>query len=154
MSASRLPLLLLGIAPCWLGAAVLLLWMWPTRIALEHLAVLGLTQAIVAAVCLRNFSKIPFTCSYLPGKSRMHMAVMGVWPLLAFSAMGVAWESSILNDAARYAAMIAVLSAVALLARWRAQHLARSGEADVRFEEAMPPAVQTLGLTFEPTTRT
>ena len=42
----------------------------------------------------------------------------------------------------------------ALLARWRAQHLARSDEADVRFEEAMPPAVQTLGLTFEPTTRT
>jgi hypothetical protein len=50
--------------------------------------------------------------------------------------------------------MIAVLTAVALLGRWRAQHLAKSDEADVRFEEAMPPAVQTLGLTFEPTTRT
>jgi hypothetical protein len=82
------------------------------------------------------------------------MAVLGVLPLLAFSAMGVAWESGILSDAARYAAMIAVLSAVALLARWRAQHLARSDYADVRFEEAMPPAVQTLDLTFEPTTRT
>jgi site-specific recombinase XerD len=44
--------------------------------------------------------------------------------------------------------------AVAAWARWRAQHLARSDEADVRFEEATPPAVQTLGLTFEPTTRT
>jgi hypothetical protein len=84
----------------------------------------------------------------------MHMAVMGVWPLLAFSAMGVTWESRVLNDAARYTAMIAVLSAVALLARWRAQHLARSDEADVHFEEAIKPAVQTLGLTFEPTTRT
>jgi hypothetical protein len=78
---------------------------------------------------------------------------MGVFPLLALSAMGVAWESRILNDPARYAEMIAVLSAVALLARWRAQHLARSDEADLRFEEAMPPEVQTLGLTFEPTTR-
>jgi hypothetical protein len=115
---------------------------------------LALLGVILCEVCLQNFQKLPFTCSYLPGKSRMHMAVMGVWPLLVFSAMGVAWESRILNDAARYAATIAVLSAVSLLAWWRAQHLARSDEADVRFEEAMPPTVQTLGLTFEPSTRT
>jgi hypothetical protein len=154
LRAGRRALLALSVVPLCALAAVVYIWLGPWRPVVEHLLVLALLGMILCEVCLQNFQKLPFTCSYLPGKSRMHMAVMGVWPLLAFSAMGVAWESRILNDAARYAAMIAVLSAVALLARWRAQHLAKSDEADVRFEEAMPPAVQTLGLTFEPTTRT
>ncbi len=153
LRAGRRALLALSVVPLCALAAVVYFWLGPWRPVLEHLLVLALLGVILSEVCLQNFQKLPFTCSYLPGKSRMHMAVMGVWPLLAFSAMGVAWESRVLNDAARYTAMIAVLSAVALLARFRAQHLARSAEADVRFEEAMPPAVQTLGLTFEPTTR-
>ena len=152
LRAGRRALLALSVVPLCALAAVVYIWLGPWRPALEHLLVLGLLGVILCEVCLQNFQKLPFACSYLPGKSRMHMAVMGVVPLLAFAAMGVAWESQILNDPARYAEMIAVLSAVALLARWRAQHLARS-EATVRFEEAMPPEVQTLGLTFEPTTR-
>jgi len=153
LRAGRRALLALSVVPLCALAAVVYIWLGPWRPALEHLLVLGLLGVILCEVCLQNFQKLPFACSYLPGKSRMHMAVMGVFPLLALSAMGVAWESRILNDPARYAEMIAVLSAVALLARWRAQHLARSDEADLRFEEAMPPEVQTLGLTFEPTTR-
>jgi hypothetical protein len=154
LKAGRRALLVLSVVPVCAVAAVVYFWIGPWRPVVQHLLVLALLGVILCEVCLQNFQKIPFTCSYLPGKSRMHMAVLGVFPLLSFSAMGVAWESRILNDAARYAAMIAVMSAVALLARWRAQHLARSDEADVRFEEATPPAVQTLGLTFEPTTRT
>ena len=154
LRAGRRALLVLSVVPLCALAAVVYICIGPWRPVAEQLLVLALLGVILCEVCLQNFQKLPFTCSYLPGKSRMHMAVMGVWPILAFSAMGVAWEGGTLNDAARYAAMIAVLSAVALLARWRAQHLARSDEADVRFEEAMPPAVQTLGLTFEPTTRT
>jgi hypothetical protein len=154
LRAGRRALMALSVVPLCALAAVVYIWLGPWRPAVEHLVVLALLGVILCEVCLQNFQKVPFTCSYLPGKSRMHMAVMGVWPLLAFSAMGVAWESRILNDAAGYAAMIAVLSGVALLARWRAQHLSRSEESDVRFEEAMPPEVQTLGLTFEPTSRT
>jgi hypothetical protein len=154
LRVGRRALLVLSVVPLCALAAVVYIWLGPWRPAVEHLLVLALLGVILCEVCLQDFQKLPFTCSYLPGKSRMHMAVMGVWPLLSFSAMGVAWESQILNDAARYAAMVGVLSAVAILARWRAQHLAKSDEADVRYEEAMPPAVQTLGLTFEPTTRT
>jgi hypothetical protein len=153
LGAGRRALLMLSVVPLCTVAAMAYFWFWPWRPAVEHILVLALLGTILSEVCLQNFQKIPFTCSYLPGKSRMHMAVMGVWPLLSFSAMGVAWESSILDDPTRYAALIAVLSVVALLARWRAQHMAKSDEADMRFEEATPPAMQTLGLTFEPTTR-
>ena len=154
LRAGRRTLLTLSVVPLCALAAAVYLWLGPWLAVAEHLLVLALLGVILCEACLQNFRKVPFTCSYLPGKSRLHMAVMGVWPLLAFSAMGVAWESGALNDRARYFEMIAVLAAVALLARWRAQRLARSGEADVRFEEDMPPIVRTLGLTFEPTSRT
>ena len=144
----------LSVVPLCAVAAAVYLWLGPWRLAVEHLLVLALLGVILCEVCLQNFRKIPFTCSYLPGKSRMHMAAMGVGPLLALSAMGVAWERGALEDWGRYFEMIAVLSAVALLARLWAQFLARSDDADLRFEEAISPAVQTLGLTFEPTSRT
>jgi len=153
LRAGRRALLVLSVVPLCAVAGVIYLWLGPWRPVLQHLLVLALLGVILCELCLQNFQKIPFTCSYLPGKTRMHMAVMGVLPLLSFTAMGVAWESRILNDGTRYAGMVAVLSAIAVVARWRAQHLARSDEANVRFDEAMPPAVQTLGLTFEPTTR-
>jgi len=44
--------------------------------AAGHLAVLGLPGAILAELCLANFHKIPFTCSYLPGRSYAHMAFL------------------------------------------------------------------------------
>jgi hypothetical protein len=153
LRAGRRALLALSVAPLCGISAVVYFWFWPWRPVVQHLVVLALLGMILSEVCLQNFQKIPFTCSYLPGKSRMHMVVMGVWPLLAFSAMGVAWESGILNDPLRYAALIAILSAAVLLARWSAQHMANSDEAGLKFEEALPPAVQTLGLTVEASTR-
>ncbi len=153
LRAGRRALLALSVIPLCALAAAVYFCLGPFLAVTQHLLVLALLGVILCEVCLQNFCKIPFTCSYLPGKSRMHMAVMGVWPLLAFSGMGVAWEAGVLNDPPRYLALIGGLSAVALLVRWWSQRLARSGEADVRFEEDLPPVVRTLGLTFEPTSR-
>jgi hypothetical protein len=88
LRAGRRALLALSVVPLCVLAAVVYLWLGPWRTVLEHLLVLALLGVILSEVCLQNFQKLPFTCSYLPGKSRMHMAVMGVWPLLSFSAMG------------------------------------------------------------------
>jgi hypothetical protein len=153
LRAGRRALLTLSVVPLCALAAAVYFCLGPWRPVAEHLLALALLGVILCEVCLQEFRKIPFTCSYLPGKSRMHMAVMVVWPLLALSAAGVGWESRILNDPARYLEMIAVLAGIALVARWRAQRLAKSEEADMRFEESQAPAVQTLGLTFEPTSR-
>ena len=46
---------------------------WPWQAAAAHLLVLGLFGAVVAEVCLYGAQKIPFTCSYLPGKSNLHI---------------------------------------------------------------------------------
>ena len=65
-----------SVAPVWLVTAVACLWLWPGRQNAAHLVVLGLFGMIVADICLLGFRKIPFTCSYLPGKSRVHMAFL------------------------------------------------------------------------------
>jgi hypothetical protein len=107
---------------------------------------------LLCDVCLQNFRKIPFTCSFLPGKSRVHMAALGVWPVIAMAAEAVAWEGRALDQPARYAEMIAAIAAVAVAARWRAARLAKSEEAAMLFEEALPPTIQTLGLSIERST--
>jgi hypothetical protein len=153
LKAGRRALLALSVAPLWLLSAAVYLWLWPWRPVAAHMLVLGLLGVVLGEACLQNFQKIPFTCSFLPSKSRVHMAVLGVWPVIAWAGMGVAYEFRSFQHADDYARIVAVLVAAAAGLRWRAARLAKSEEAMVHFEEAMPPIIQTLGLTFEPTTR-
>jgi hypothetical protein len=55
-------------------AASIILVMRPWRPAVEHLILLGLFGVMVAELCLQGDQKIPFTCSWLPGKSKFHIA--------------------------------------------------------------------------------
>jgi hypothetical protein len=108
---------------------------------------------VLCEACVQNFQKIPFACSFLPGKSRVHMAWLAAGPLLFWVAMGVAQERTAFDHPAEYWKIVATLVAGAALARWNAERRARSDEAIMTFEESIPPLVQTLGLRFEPTTR-
>jgi hypothetical protein len=55
-------------------------------------------------------------------------------------------ERDSFDNAARYAAMVGVLAALAIGARWNATRLARSEAGALRFEEAEEPAVFALDL--------
>jgi hypothetical protein len=76
LAASRRSLLVLAAAPVWTGSAVLFLSVWAWLPATGHLLVLALLGTILGHVCLYSFRKIPFTCSYLPGKSKIHMTFL------------------------------------------------------------------------------
>ena len=154
LTAGRRALLVLSVAPLWLISAAVYLWLCPWRPAVEHLAVVAMLGWILCEACLQNFQKLPFTCSYLPGQSKVHMAILGFWPVIAFTGAGVAWEIRALNDPRQFCGMIAILAAVAMAARWNASRLARSDDARIHFEQEMPPVLQTLGLRFEPTSHT
>src|SRR5262249_7529233 len=73
LAARRRTLDALALAPSMLGAAALFLWMWPLRPASGHLALLALLGLALTELCLLGAQKIPFTCSYLPGKSNFHL---------------------------------------------------------------------------------
>ena len=145
LPANRRALLVLAVAPVWVGSAVIFLWLWPWWPAAGHLTVLAILGIVAAEVTLAGFRKIPFTCSYLPGKSNLHLTF---W--LCVSAFGLlvdqgaVLELHALRHTASYSIMIAILLAAAGLARRRTTLMTES-EA-LEFEDAPPPAIMGLGL--------
>jgi hypothetical protein len=146
LAAIRRSLYALAVAPAWTILAVLLFWLWPWRAAAEHLVVLGLLSVIVAEMCLHGFQKIPFTCSYLPGKSYFHMAALAFAGLMFLGVKGAELERDAFDSPSLYARVAAFLFIAAVLARWRTSAQAQSEESTVQFEDLEIPAIQSLGL--------
>lgn len=73
LSATRRAMLALSVLPVWLGSAALLLWFWPWTVAAQHPLLLSLFGILLVEASLIGFRKIPFGCSYLPGKSKIHV---------------------------------------------------------------------------------
>ena len=77
LKAARKAFVVLAIGPVWSTAAALMLFTappWRTAVHLASLACIGATLADVAIVSLRS---VPFTCSYLPGKGKLHFVFWG-----------------------------------------------------------------------------
>lgn len=69
--AVRRVLLWIGAAPVCLVALPGHAFLWGWRNAVLHTMVLALVCLLLIEVMLRGFEKIPFTCSFLPGKSNL-----------------------------------------------------------------------------------
>ena len=80
-AAVRRVMLWLGAAPvCVLAlAAHTALWGW--RYALLHVAMLLLVALLLVEILLGGFAKIPFTCSFLPGRAELKTR-LGVWAIV------------------------------------------------------------------------
>ena len=147
MTARRGALYVLSVVPVCSGAAALLFSIWPWQIATKHLVVLALLGIAIAELCLHGTQKLPFTCSFLPGKANANVVVqlsgMVMLPLIVRAAQ---LERDWFDNAAGYAAMVGVLAAVALCLWWSAARLARSEAGALRFEEAEEPVVFALDL--------
>jgi hypothetical protein len=145
--ASRRAMFVLAWAPVWAASAVLFLSLWPWHAAAEHLVVLALLGIVLIELCLHGFDKIPFACSYLPGKSNLHMAfclclLLGL-DLIFWAAD---FERRALSEPAQYAWILATLCAAAACARWRTGAEANSPYAILQFEQEQPPVIAGLGL--------
>jgi hypothetical protein len=142
LSAVRRSVLVLAVAPVWLLLAILFLARWPTWTVVGHLVVLGLVGMIVTDLCLYGFYKLPFTCSYLPGGSKVRFIFWG-FLLLLFPPSAVRVEE--LDRPFGCVAVIALLISAAAFVRWRTAVSVRSAE-ELIFEEAYPPELFSLGL--------
>lgn len=119
------------------------LWRW--RPVVEHLTVLLLLGVSLAELCLYGLRKVPFTCSYLPGKSNLHITfVLCLMLGLNLTYWSAQFERRALSDGRRYTELIAILCIAAAVACWRS-FLVDSQEV-IRFEEELPPAIASLGL--------
>ncbi len=149
IAATRRSLLLLAVLPVWLCVALLSLCFRPLQQSAAHLAVLALVGFILADIALLGISKIPFACSYLPGKSNVQYVFWGfliVFVPLTLSFAG--YEQSALHHPLQYLWLVSVLSIVTVALWAFNRHRAKS--AVLYFEEVPPEIITTLGITAAP----
>jgi hypothetical protein len=147
LSAVRRAMLAVTVLPVAGVTAAILVGFWKWTALAQHLVVLVLLGSILTDLSLREFRKIPFTCSYLPGKSKVHMVFwFGIIPLVFLVHKLADIEDGLMDSALGYAAMVAVLAIGAWLARRAANHDAAENSLEVQFEETSPDELLTLGL--------
>ena len=100
------------------------------------------TGALLIELLFWNFDKVPFTCSYFPGK--LSLALLAGIYLYGFTeySFRMADLESALDSRPWFALVFLTLSTGALTLLWRRN----SSAADVRFD-GNEPDIQTLNLT-------
>ncbi len=147
LSAVRRALLALSVLPVLATSAALLLWFWPWTPVAEHLLVLGLLGSLLADISLKGFRKIPFTCSYLPGKSKVHMVFwFGIIPLVVAIHNAAELELRLMSSPLNYWAMAVALGAAAFAARRASNTSANRSGREIQFEESASDELVGLGL--------
>lgn len=147
LKASRRSLYALAMAPAWCLSAAAVLSLWPWRQAAEHLALLALVGLIVIEGMLISFRKIPFTCSYLPGKTNLLAVWIGYLFVSTLMVKGLDLERQALAGNPGSLIVIGAGLAVAAAAlRWLGSRFADGAAKPIEFEETMEPAVMSLGL--------
>lgn len=147
LKATRRSLFALVVMPVSAIWAIALFWLWPFQAAAEHLALLAFLGAVSVEAGLYGFHKIPFTCSYLPGKANVYILVLICAPLSIPLLIKIdAVEQSALRSAGTCAALAGAMLFAAIAARCATAALALSHGAALRFEEEEPPTLNTLDL--------
>jgi hypothetical protein len=142
-------LLLLSVVPVCVVSALLSLPVRPVPLAGAHLCVLALFGCILAELRLVNFYKIPFTCSYLPGKSNVQLVFWGVMVVFLVAASAfAALEQRALGDLAHLASLLCSLILVET-GLWTFNRQ-RAKSAVLYFEELPEQVITTLGLRMAP----
>jgi hypothetical protein len=145
IAATRRTLLLLGVLPAWLVAALLSIHFRPLAQVAGHLAVLAAVGYIFAELSLIGFYKVPFTCSFLPGKTNFQFMLWGFFILfftVAVPLMLREWNA--LHDHSDFVCLSSVLIVVAS-GLW-AFNRYRAKSAVLYFEELPEEIITTLGL--------
>jgi putative ABC transport system permease protein len=145
IATARRAMLAMATGPVWLTAAALALFYRPWHQVAEHLLVLALAGSIITDLSLIGVSKIPFACSYLPGKSNVQYvfwayALVFVPLALSFSS----YEKSLLDRPLAFTGLVAELLAAALGLWLFNRHQAKS--AVLYYEELEPEVITTLGI--------
>jgi hypothetical protein len=149
-AAVRKSLFALTAIPIWILSGMLFFAIWPLRFAGQHVAMMVVTGFLMVEISLHRFRKIPFACSYLPGKAKIHtrLGTVGIGFLMAAN-LGVQIEYWAMHGAVRFAVLFAILLAFAIGAWWRTAEFARSPANRLQFEDLPPAEVTALDLRSE-----
>ncbi len=147
LAVTRRVILLLCVLPVWLVSAAVCLPTLADGGKVRPIWRSSVSSGSFSSISLLwGFRKIPFTCSYLPGKSQVHMVFLGAVGLLWLLAQSLVFEQQALQKRGAMAAVMALLGVAAIAVRLQVRALAKSDERDLQFEEEPVPAVLELGL--------
>jgi hypothetical protein len=145
IAATRRSLLLFAVGPVWLLSAALALPFRPIQFVTCHLLILALFGWILVDLCLIGFYKVPFTCSYLPGKSNIQLVFWAFFIVCLPLAISVAeFEQRAFSRPLQFGAMATVFGGVAV--GLCAFNRRRAKSAVIYFEELPEDVITTLGL--------
>jgi hypothetical protein len=135
VDARRRALVMIGVVPVLGLSAIGVAVVWPWPQAAMHVAVLALTGVVLVELALGGTQRIPFTCAYLPGRTRVHVTLYVIGVLLVpLTVVAAQYERDALTDGARAAVVFAVVSGAWLLMRIRTAWAIAPG-AEAAFDE-------------------
>jgi hypothetical protein len=146
LRAMRKWLLVCAVAPLTVAQAALEFRYFAPPAALFHLAFGAAMALVLIEIMFLEFRKVPFTCSYLPGKINLvFLAVIYVLGFTIYSGSMAVLEEWLCQRAV-YAAAFFVTAAVAwaTLAWWRDRQTA--AESLLEYQDTGDPVVRTLEL--------
>ncbi len=150
--AVRVSWLALGVLPVLLviGGFLLagfLLAAYPWRPALGHLSVMLCLGILLVELCLYTFPKVPFTCSYLPGKGRsLFVFWVCLMLFLRFLDEAAELESRMLSHVLSCMFMILIVAFAAAGMRWLSEFHTTPAQ-DLLFEDESATEITALKLT-------
>lgn len=145
LNAVETAFLILGIVPLLFSIPAFVVPAMGWGIVWPHFIVCALLTTILVECMLWEWKKVPFVCSYLPGKKNVAVTVVAYW--IAFSAFAFTttrFEAWCLRDMPRLLILVGLL--LAALAKIREFRLEQWGVMPLRFEEAPDVVIETLGL--------
>ncbi len=146
-SAVRKALFTITVLPAWMMCAAGYFLIWPQRIAAQHMLVLSIAAILLVHRSLDQFRKIPFACSYLPGKSNLHVKI-GVYGLafVAISRFGVQIEHDLMPHPAGFAVFCGIWALLAFQSWRRWRDFAKSPYNWLQFEDLPAADIEALDL--------
>jgi predicted permease len=152
--AVRKALVAVTVLPLWLICAAAYFLIWPARPAAQHMLVLSTAAVLMVHLALVPFRKIPFACSYLPGKSNLHVKV-GVYGLafigLSSFAVKIEYESMRSDVGFAFYCGVWLLAAVWAWRRWK--DFADASYNWIQFDDLADADVESLDLHNAPAGR-
>lgn len=147
LAATRKWVILCGIAPLFALLAPFEFFFWPWRIALFHVSFGTILSLLLLEALFAGFRKVPFTCSYFPGK--LNMALLAVIYLFGFTTYSYTMSEleHRLGERPGEIAVFLVAASVMLLAASRYRNVEWKREFTLAYEEEADPIVRTLNLT-------
>jgi hypothetical protein len=146
LDGARTAMLWFGVAPLFAALAPFYFVLWPSGVALAHLVFSVVISILLVEVLLLDFWKIPFTCSYPPGKANVTILWIFYWLAFTTYAYSMATlEAWMVLHPARLIAFYAVAGVVWIGFQWyrkRWDHLGFT----LLFDDVPDPVVRTLNL--------